>query len=218
MSATIFSLFLNGVIIVLLGATIFYSTRLSMHLRAFRENRKDLDKLISELGQQIDKANQAIAGMKQAARDSGKSLQDKIDDARSLSDELQLMSDSADRLAGRMEKAGTVSQKAQRPDESKKKRVSKEQAKQAAREAVKMPAPERLPERLPDRVAERGYEKSGSPNFSIRDPEFGRDDMDQGMDEAALTGGEGGLQSRAERELYEALRKRGHNGPGGGSR
>ncbi len=176
MSGSLLSLVMNGIIIVLLGATIVYAQKLSTHIRVFRDSRKDLDKLIRDLGQQIEKADATVSAMKAAARDSGKDLQRRIDEARGLSEELQLVAESANNLASRLEKG------AERPKPSVR--------------AVKQPEPARR---------EKGRE-TPVPAFAIRDPEFGRDEEEQGMDETAMQSGR--LQSRAERELYEALLKR----------
>ncbi len=183
MTGSFFSLMLNGVIIVLLGATIVYAGRLSMHIKVFRDSRKDLDRLIKDLGKQIEKADASVAAMKAAARDSGKELQRQIDHGRALSDELQLMTESGNSLARRLEKG------AERP-------------KAPSKPAVKPYEPP---------LKEKGMDRP-APSFAIRDPEFGRENEDQGLDEVAFHS-DGNLHSRAERELYEALRKRRKGAP-----
>ncbi|MCD8497245.1 MAG: DUF6468 domain-containing protein [Alphaproteobacteria bacterium] len=51
----------------------------------------------------IDQANAAILGMKEASRSSGEHLQELIDQARLLTDELNLINQAGDSLAGRLE-------------------------------------------------------------------------------------------------------------------
>lgn len=104
MNGAVLSLIMNGAIIVLLVATIVFALRLTRNLNAFRQSRGELEKLIAELSQQIDKANVAISGMRVAAKDAGKALQDRIDTARTMSDELQVMTQSGSKIAGRMER------------------------------------------------------------------------------------------------------------------
>lgn len=98
---------LNGVILILLGATIFFAVRLSLSLKAFRESRAGLSALIADLSRNIDQAQIAIAGLRETARDAGKDLQDRIAAARQLRDELDVMTESGGNLAKRLEGAAT---------------------------------------------------------------------------------------------------------------
>jgi uncharacterized protein YoxC len=91
-------------IVVLLAATIFYAVRLSFHLRNFRQNRKELDKLINNLNNEINKAHKAIEGLRTTSQEAGEDLQEKISRAQGLSEELQLMNEAGDNLAVRLEK------------------------------------------------------------------------------------------------------------------
>lgn len=158
------SLIMDGAVIVLLVAVIFFASRLSLYLREFRASRKDMDKLIRDLSASVEKAESAMAGLREATRDSGRDLQSMINEAKALTDELQLMSEAGNNMARRLE---TVAEKSGR----------------------------NTPAGVPGR-------KEAS--FAIRDPEFdpaGGDDMDDDLFEEETSG----LQSRAERELFEAL-------------
>lgn len=172
-------LMLNGIMLLLLAATIFFSARLSLHLKTFRDSRKDMDKVIRDLADNVRRAEQAIAGLRETARESGRDLQGMINEARALSDELQIMSESGNSLAKRLE---------------------------------------RVSERKP--VSAPSVPGGG---FSIRDPEFGQgmdvyeDDGSLMAEDELIPAGNENLQSRAERELYEALRHgRRKTGAGGG--
>ncbi len=172
-----FSLFLDGAILVLLMATVFFAARLSLHLKDFRESRHEFDRLINKLTVDITKAEQSIAGLREAARESGRDLQDTIKQARALADELQFMGESGNTVATRLEKAVTGG-----------------------------------------RSAARG----GAASFAIRDPEFEpeitEDAREDGLfpGEESGHGGSGQFSSRAERELFEALRgSRKKTGAGG---
>ncbi len=98
---------LNGVLLVLLGATIFFAVRLSLLLGSFRSSRGELASLISDLSRTIDQAQIAIAGLRESAREGGRELQDKINEARKLGDELDVMTASGEKLARRLEAAMT---------------------------------------------------------------------------------------------------------------
>lgn len=97
-------LILDGLVLVMLAVTVFYAGRLSLHLKTFRDSRKSLEGLLDRLSQNIDHAERAIAGMREVARDSGAALHEKIKDAQVLADELQVMQEAGNNLAGRLEK------------------------------------------------------------------------------------------------------------------
>lgn len=100
-------LVLDGIILLLLAGTIFFAGRLSLHLRDFRSNRAGMEKLVATLAEQITQAERAIAGMREAAREGGRDLQERINEARALTEELQFMNETGNNLAGRLEKAAT---------------------------------------------------------------------------------------------------------------
>lgn len=105
MSESLLGIVLDGLVLVFLGATIVYAARLSMHLRTFRESRKDLEKLISDLTTQILKAERSIDTLKSSARDVSRDLQQQLDDAKAISDDLEIMSRGANNMADRLDKA-----------------------------------------------------------------------------------------------------------------
>jgi hypothetical protein len=158
--------------ILMLGVTIFYAVRLSRSIRALRADRKNLEKLVTDLARSVSAAENAIAGMRNSAKDAGQKLQDRVDQARALVAELEIMTESADNLASRLEKSGT----------------------------------------RPGRRARTPAQAAPAKGFAIRDLEFemGRgasgEEMDAAADDAEA---EDEFRSRAEKELYEALRTRG---------
>lgn len=196
MIETVLPMILDALIIMLLAGTIYYAARLTQHIKAFRESRNSMDKLLADLSGQILRAESAIAGLRENARQGGRDLQEKINEAQALREELQIMSQAGERLAGRLEKA---------IDSSPKPSVTPEiEFLQAPRRRTRArPAPER---------EEAPASKTPEPmaRFAIRDPEF-----DEGMDADGLMPGDyedeedtGEFESLAEKELYEALRKR----------
>lgn len=188
------AIILDCLIILLLAGTIFYAVRLSTHIKAFRDSRKDLEKLIGELSGSIEKAENAIGGLRENAKEAGRDLQSLINEAQALSEELQIMNQSGDSLAGRLEKL----------------------VEKTGGLSKKTPVDFDLPLRGKKDVVSKGVapskKKSSSSfsGFSIRDSEFEAD-----MDEAGLMDGDyeeenlptDDFSSRAEKELYEALRK-----------
>src|SRR5438105_3674100 len=108
---------LDVAVIVLLAAVLFFAIRLQKQLSEFRAGRQDFAALVGDLGRSVTKAEKAIEGLRDTARASGRDLQAQIDAARALSDELQIITEAGDNLAGRLERAaqgngGTISGKA----------------------------------------------------------------------------------------------------------
>ncbi len=195
---------LNGVLLVLLAAPIYFAVKLSLSLGAFRNSRGELAALISELSRTIDQAQIAIAGLRESAREGGRALQEKIDMAQALGDELDVMAASGEKLARRLEAVMA--------------RGREESASGAA--ALFRGAP---PRKASGNETEASGVPDGSGGFAIRDREidaggappsarvpdrpalFPGDDPDAAEDDAIPEG----LYSKAERELYAALKKGG---------
>lgn len=188
-------LFMDGLVLILLGITVFFAAKLSLQLKAFRESRDGLKSLIGDLSGQINQAEMAITGLRESARESGRDLQELISEASALKDEMEMIYDSSNRLAERLENV-------------------------PARRASPQAAPQRPASQRPsyaddmdEEDDEIGFEtpapqKQESPKaspFMIRDPEFDRDEIAE--DELAEEDEElKQFQSRAEKELFEALR------------
>lgn len=219
------SLVLDIVILVLLGCTIVYAARLSLHLQRMRDAKGNLEKAVREFVKASERAEKAVSGMRENARDVGAKLQSAIDSAAALSDELQIMTESGNNLASRIEHlidearpviaaAQTVSPsplvraaaapapEAQVPQAT----PAQDYAQHLRKLDTRMPY-ERQPV-IPDAPATtRG-------GFAIRDPEVERglnplaESAEFEEDETSTS-----LYSQAERDLYRAL----HGKKGGSS-
>lgn len=97
------SLMIDFLMLCLLLATIVYAARLSLQLRKLRDSKSELDKTVRQLMGATDKAYAAMQGLRLSAQEQGQDLQDVIDKAVILRDELQVMTDSGERLSGRLE-------------------------------------------------------------------------------------------------------------------
>ncbi|MFN3827069.1 MAG: DUF6468 domain-containing protein [Micavibrio sp.] len=105
MSSGLLGMMLDGLVLLFLAATIFFAVRLSVHLRQFREGRKDLEKLVGDLGSQIAKAEKSIETLKDSARDASRSLQQQLDEARAVADDLEIMTRGANNIADRLDRS-----------------------------------------------------------------------------------------------------------------
>lgn len=192
------SLILDVVILVLLGLTIVYAARLSLQLRRLRDSKSDLDRVVKDLIRNLDRADRAVAGLREAAKESGRDLQDAIDKAQNITDELELMTDSGDRLAARLEQLVDGAKPILNAGASKP--VNPAPAAAPAAKPAEQQASYAQHLRKLDAAEEKAVARPMS--FNIRDPEVERG-IDP-LDSKALE--DEGLYSEAERDLYRAVK------------
>jgi len=96
---------LDIVVSVLMVATIAYATRLNTRLAALRKNRDDLARTIVGFNEATLRAESSIPKLRKAAEEAGLSLQDRVEKAQSLRDDLAFMIERADTMANRLENA-----------------------------------------------------------------------------------------------------------------
>lgn len=211
---------LNVVLLVLLAATVYYAARLSYFMSHFRQGRNDMAKLLADLSRQVAQAENAMSGMRGVAEKAGAQLQNMINEARFLSDELRFMNESGDNLAGRLEKLaernrelvdllegaggiGTASDASSAP----RPRPVVQPPSFLMTEKAEMPKP--APVQTASSPASASVASAGG--FSIRDKEFDNDllgdlQAEDEEDDFVFAQG-GGFSSQAEKDLYEALQR-----------
>lgn len=96
---------LDLLVSVLLVATIGYAVMLNQRLTSLRKNRDDLAKIIVSFNEATVRAETAIPKLRKAAEDAGQSLQERVEKAQSLRDDLAFMIERADTMANRLENA-----------------------------------------------------------------------------------------------------------------
>jgi len=96
---------LDIVVSVLMVATIAYATRLNTRLAALRKNRDDLARTILGFNEATLRAESSIPKLRKAAEEAGQALQDRVEKAQSLRDDLAFMIERADTMANRLENA-----------------------------------------------------------------------------------------------------------------
>lgn len=92
------------VVLLFLGATIFYAWRLSSYMKIFRDSRRDMESLLVKLDQDITRAEKSVLGMRNAAESAALKLNETIKESKFLADELKFMNEAGDNLATRLEK------------------------------------------------------------------------------------------------------------------
>jgi hypothetical protein len=106
MSALI-NIILDVVLIGLVTAGIVQATRLIRHLSGLNEGRVEMERFVREFNNVVIRAESGIKNLRQAARDSGNDLENMVDKAVLMRDELQIIVESADRIAGRLTQEAT---------------------------------------------------------------------------------------------------------------
>lgn len=110
------SLAFDVVIFLALAATIFYAWRLTRQLDKIHSDRKAFEQLIQALDLSSSRAEAAIRALKETAAGSGDHLQERINAARSLSEELEIMVQAGDNLAERLQILAEKGRKAVMPE------------------------------------------------------------------------------------------------------
>jgi len=97
------SLLLDVIIIVLLVPTIVYAVILNTRLKQLRDNRDDLARLVAAFNDATARAESGIPKLRRAADEASQSLQERVEKAQTLRDDLAFMTERADSMAGRLE-------------------------------------------------------------------------------------------------------------------
>ena len=102
-----YGLILDGLIVVLLCATVVYAATLNRRIARLRDNRAELELAARAMAEAAAKADAGIKGLKQTAAGVGVSLQADIEKARALREELTFLVEAGEGLAGRLEAAAS---------------------------------------------------------------------------------------------------------------
>ncbi|WP_142848948.1 DUF6468 domain-containing protein [Telmatospirillum sp. J64-1] len=100
-----FKLLLDVVIAVLLAATIAYAVMLNKQLQALRKNRDDMAKIINNFNDATLRAESSIPKLRKAAEEAGQGLQERVEKAQTLRDDLAFMIERADSMANKLEQS-----------------------------------------------------------------------------------------------------------------
>jgi len=98
-----YKLVLDVIVAILLIATIIYSIILNNRLTQLRKHRDDLAKLVAAFNDATMRAEAGIPKLKRTAEEAGSFLQERVEKAQSLRDDLAFMIERADSLANRLE-------------------------------------------------------------------------------------------------------------------
>lgn len=96
-------LLLDGLVVVLLGATIFFCVILDRRLKAMRSGQDGLKAIIDQLNTATARAELSIGQLKQVSGDMDAGLNERVRQAQSVMDELSVMVGSGQNLASRLD-------------------------------------------------------------------------------------------------------------------
>ncbi len=97
-----FDLLLEGIVSILLIATIGYCAMIDRRLRAMRSGQDGLRDLISELSVATEQASDAISRLRDASNATGQKLSEQVARVRGLADELAFMLEAGNDIANRL--------------------------------------------------------------------------------------------------------------------
>ena len=101
-----YKLALDVIVAILLAATIVYAVILNSRLNQLRKNRDEMARLVAAFNDATARAEAGIPKLRRAAEEAGATLQERVEKAQSLRDDLAFMIERADNMANRLE--GTV--------------------------------------------------------------------------------------------------------------
>ena len=99
------SLYVDIALAALLVATVFYAARLNKRLGMLRRDRGELTALISQFNAATAAAEAAMKGLRASADNSGRALQEAVENARGTLTDLKLLVDRGEQAADRLDAA-----------------------------------------------------------------------------------------------------------------
>jgi ABC-type transporter Mla subunit MlaD len=192
------SFLMDAAILILLIATIVYAARLSLYLKNFRDNKAELQTIINTLSTQITKADEAIKGLDMTVQDSSEDLKFRTNKASSMMDELEMIVESGNSMANRLEALAVKNRKILEGDTS--------DLDDLRRMTSNMDKDGEYKTRLENVVRDTKAASRAEPAasiFNIRDMDVERGDNN---DDGFTLSDDDDILSDAERDLYNALK------------
>ena len=115
MGTELLALLFDCIVMTLLGATIFFVFRLTKSLENFKQHRQELDSVIANLLSSIDQAERSVQSLKLSSSEEAGRMEHLIEQAKSLSDELQIINQAGESMAVRLEKLAETNRKLVQP-------------------------------------------------------------------------------------------------------
>jgi len=98
----IWSLLIEGLLVLLLTATIYFAIRLNRRLTVLRVEKEQLEKLITQFELVADRANSSLSGLRATADQVKSDLDDATNKSHAMRDELAFLIERADTNAEKL--------------------------------------------------------------------------------------------------------------------
>jgi len=109
---------LEVLLAVLLAVTAGYCWMLHRRLGELRGAQAQMRKMLDDFGHATEQANAGILALKRASAEAGGALQERVNAARALADELTVVTQSGAALAERLDRGMTATRQAARQQEA----------------------------------------------------------------------------------------------------
>lgn len=103
MAELVLKVFIDGLMALLLIITTYYCWRLNKRIRVLQDAKSELGRIIAQFDESTQRATDSIAEIHQATARLSENMQHKIDKANYLADDLQFMIEKGNKIADRME-------------------------------------------------------------------------------------------------------------------
>ncbi len=113
----ILAFLLDFVLIGLLITGIVYATRLHRQLMGLRSSRGDMERFVADFSATVQRAEAGVRGLKLAAREGGDDLEQLINKAQLIRDELNFLVGSADQIANRLSDSASAAARRMLPEQ-----------------------------------------------------------------------------------------------------
>ena len=104
----IWSLLIEGLLVLLLTATIYFAIRLNRRLTVLRVEKEQLEKLITQFELVADRANSSLSGLRATADQVKSDLDDATNKSHAMRDELAFLIERADINAEKLAQLSTL--------------------------------------------------------------------------------------------------------------
>lgn len=226
MAELILVTFLDGLMALLLVITAVYCWRLNKRIRVLQDSKSELAQIIQEFDISTQKATQSIAEIHEATSRIAENMQHKIDKANYVADDLQFMIEKGSKLAGHPESAATLRNQSSQSSyasgggaKAGQTKAARGQQSEAVHDFEALKASRNKSSGGPRRgdTSAEGEDAKANKRATIESvlkrAKRNRSDEDSGEDADAKRQRRPGarLRSRAEQELFEALKSGGGN-------
>ncbi len=216
MNGSALSLGMDILLLIFLVFTMYHAMKLSRNLSAFKSHRREFEGLLKDLNGHIEQAYSAIDRLKNVSHTADSEMQAQIRDAQHLAEDLKLITQSGESLAGRLEKLATKSRKAQEQPPAYEETLKKTNQNDDDNIDEKLYRTLETTERSYDReLQDDHFQNDPPPSFFIKDRDLDDDVGASGVPDKPFkkqshrkSAEPESFGSQAEKDLYDALQNR----------